>query len=58
MLKKIQAWKSTILGLLLIVGLSLGVYSGKLTQEFLMGMIPCLYLVFSDTFKEHKNEQE
>lgn len=57
MLKKIQAWKSTILGLILTVGLGLGVAYDKLDKEFLLAMVPTIYLVFSDVFKEKKKDE-
>jgi hypothetical protein len=56
MLTKVQAWRSTILGIILTVGLGAGVYSEKLSQEFLVAMVPTIYLVFSDVFKEKKDE--
>lgn len=56
MMKNIKAWKSTILALVLIVGLSLGVAFEKLDKEFLLAIVPTIYLVFSDVFKEKKDE--
>lgn len=57
MTKKMQAWKSTVLGLLLIIGLGLGVYTKVLTEAFLLAMVPSIYLVFSDVFKEKKKDE-
>lgn len=57
MIKKIAALKSTILGLALTVGIGLGVAYDKLDKEFLIAMVPTIYLVFSDVFKEKKNEE-
>jgi hypothetical protein len=58
MLKNIQAWKSTILGIVAVLGVLGLVYTGKLSENFLIVIVPALIPVFTDWFKEHKKEDE
>lgn len=52
MLGNIKAWKSTIVGLVFMIGIGLGVYSGKLSETALLALIPGVMLVLTNVFKE------
>lgn len=52
MLKNIKAWKSTIVGLIFMIGIGLGVYSNRLSETALLALIPGIMLVLTNVFKE------
>lgn len=60
MLKNIKAWKSTILGIALGLGVSIGVATGKLSEASLVALAPSIYLIVTNNLgiKPKKNEQE
>lgn len=45
MLKNIKAWKSTIMGLVLGIGVTIAVATGKLDSEALIALAPSIYLI-------------
>jgi len=55
----LKAWRSTIAALLVFGAVCAGVYSGKLSESWLLGALPILApLVFGDVLNERTNEEE
>jgi hypothetical protein len=57
MVNNIKAWKSTILGILLIVFLTIGLITEKLSDEAFIAYVPAVMLVLTNLFKENKDEE-